>query len=115
MTTAAGASGDRQASWDDLGFYRMDRFAAPEVGQAMLDDVIGLVRAAQGGFIADGALVLPEANLAERAGAPEELTSKVFRLHRRPEFRTFLERSDVAEILIDRLGPDVDCFLSQFI
>ena len=97
------------------GFFRLEGFAEPAVGEAMLADAVGLVRAADGQMLAEGALILPEANLADRAGAPEELTSKVFRLHRRPAFAAFIRRPDVVEVLVDRLGPDVDCFLSQLI
>jgi hypothetical protein len=106
---------DHRAAFAADGFYRLDGFADPAVGQAMLDDAIALVRAADGGLVAEGALVLPEANLADRAGTPEQLTSKVFRLHRRPAFASFIERHDVVDVLVDRLGPDVDCFLSQLI
>ena len=108
-----------RSSWETSGFYRMDGFASPEVGEAMLRDIIALVRAApEGAFAHEGALILPEANLADRAaesGEAEQLTAKVFKLHRRPAFSSFLGRADVVEVLVDRLGPDVDCFLSQFI
>lgn len=106
---------DQRRSWENRGFFRIDGFVEPAVGQAMLDEVVGLARAARGTIIAEGSFVIPEGNLADRDGEPEELTAKVFRLHRRPTFRDFLEREPVTEILCDRLGPDVDCFLSQFI
>ena len=97
------------------GFIRLDGFASPEVGGAMLADAIELVRAADGGWMAEGALVLPEANLSGRDGAPEDLVSKVFRLHRRPVFASFLARDEVVAVLVERLGPDLVCFLSQLI
>ena len=102
-------------TFDTDGFVRLDGFAPPAVGEAMLADAIELVRAADGGWMAEGALVLPEANLADRAGAPEDLVSKVFRLHRRPAFASFLASDEVVAVLVERLGPDVDCFLSQLI
>lgn len=105
----------RHGSWQEQGFYRIDGFAPASVGEAMLEDVIALTRAAQGSMMAEGALVLPESNLSDGAGEPEELTSKVFRLHRRPAFSSFIARPEVTEILVERLGDDVDCFLSQFI
>ena len=103
------------SAWDDDGFVRIDGFVAPEVGEAMLDDVVSMVRSAGGSPFVDGALVLPEANLRDVDGPPESTTSKVFRLHRRPAFSSFLARPEVVEVLVERLGPDVDCFLSQFI
>ncbi len=81
----------------------------------MLDDVVGLARAAGGSYAVEGSLVLPEANLAGASERPEQVTSKVFKLHRRPAFTSFTARPDVVEVLVDRLGPDIDCFLSQFI
>ncbi len=115
MTPASVVGDDHRRAWEANGFFRIDHFAPPAVGEAMLTDVVALVRAAAGSFVAEGALVQPDANLSGSAGVPEELTSKVFKLHRRPAFSSFLARSDVAEVLVDRLGPDVDCFLSQFI
>ena len=121
--TAVVTDGHR-GSFDGCGFYRIDGFAPPEVGLAMLDDVVGLARAAaepststehDGAGGPAGTVVLPESNLAGQAGRPEQVTSKVFRLHRRPAFASFLAQPDVVEILVDRIGPDVDCFLSQFI
>ena len=116
MTTVAPAVSDsHRRSFDADGFYRIDGFVPAAVGDAMLDDVVALVRRAGTSMVVEGALILPESNLSAHAGEPEELTSKVFRLHRRPAFSSFLARPDVAGVLGDRLGPDVDCFLSQFI
>lgn len=105
------------SSWDSDGFYRLPGFSPPEVTEAMLADVVGQVRAADGLLAPDGSLVLPEANLSDRADrtAPEQTTSKVFRLHRRPAFSSFLALPAVVDIVVDHVGPDVDCFLSQFI
>lgn len=99
------------------GFARLRGFSDPAVGQAMLDDVVSLARVAHdaGGFGAEGSLVLPEANLAGNAGRPEQKASKVFKLARRPRFAAFLRHPKLATILTGILGPDVDCFLSQFI
>lgn len=101
--------------WNDQGFERHDGFAHPVVGEAMLADVIGLVRAAAGSMTAEGTLILPEANLAGTGEHPEDAASKVFKLHRRPAFTEFLGGDEVVAVLVERIGPDVDCFLSQFI
>lgn len=115
MSTSTVVTDAHRSSWTTQGFYRLEGFAPTEIGLAMLDDVVALTRAAAGSMVAEGTLILPEANLTDGAGRPEELTSKVFRLHRRPAFSSFLSRPDVTEVLVDHLGPDVDCFLSQFI
>ena len=113
MSPVAAVSDADRAAFERDGFYRIDAFVEPHVGRAMLDDVVGITRSTPEGSSAP--LVLPEANLSGRSGRPEETTSKVFKLHRRPEFAAFLSRPAVVDVVTDRLGPDVDCFLSQFI
>lgn len=115
MSAAPVVTDAQLESWADRGFYRLDGFAPTTVGVAMLDDVVGLTHAAAGSMVAENALILPEANLAHEAARPEEITSKVFRLHRRPAFASFLGGPEVVDVLVSHLGPDVDCFLSQFI
>jgi phytanoyl-CoA hydroxylase len=97
------------------GFFRISGFAEPAVGAAMLADVVEVARRAAAGEDVSPALPLPEAQPGFRGEQPEDLISKVFRLHRRPGFRAFLESPRVTGIVRDLLGPDVDCFLSQFI
>jgi phytanoyl-CoA hydroxylase len=100
------------------GFYRIDGFAPATVGQAMLDDVVDLVRRHDAGERVD-ALVLPEAQpdfAGGRRDKPEDVISKVFKLHRRPAFASFLRTPGLLPVITDVLGTgDVDCFLSQFI
>jgi ectoine hydroxylase-related dioxygenase (phytanoyl-CoA dioxygenase family) len=104
-------------AWTSDGFYRLPGLTPDGMPEAMLADVVERVRGADGLLTDDGSLVLPEANLAERAGTapPEATTSKVFRLHRRPAFAAFLALPAVVDLVVEHLGPDVDCFLSQFI
>ena len=98
------------------GFFLRPGFASPETCAAMLDDVVALCRAAAGSGLCEGALVMPENNLADRnAPDAEGRVSKVFRLHRRPVFRAFIEDPRILGLVTDLLGPRVDCFLSQFI
>ena len=105
----------RQLRGDDgPGFLRLPGFAAPEAGEAMLDEVVSIARAVAAGESVD-ALVMKESQPDFRAARPEDLVSKIFRLHRRPRFGDFLRLPRVAELLAAAIGPDVDCFLSQFI
>ena len=60
-------------------------------------------------------LVLPEANLAGSGGNPEDLVSKIFRLHRDGVFAAFAADPRVTDHVVDLVGPHLDCFLSQFI
>jgi phytanoyl-CoA hydroxylase len=97
------------------GFVRIDGFADPDVGTAMLDDVIDVTRRAAQAEDVSPVVPLPEAQPGFAGTNPEDLISKVFRLHRRPAFRDFLETDAVTRIVTSVLGPNVDCFLSQFI
>jgi ectoine hydroxylase-related dioxygenase (phytanoyl-CoA dioxygenase family) len=107
----------RQRQYETDGFFTVEGFSPPAVGQAMLDDVVGLVRAHAAGEHVEHALVLPEAQPDFAPGAqPEDAISKVFRLHRRPAFASFLRTPGLLPIVTSLLGTDdVDCFLSQFI
>ena len=98
------------------GYFRIDGFAERATCDAMLERVVELTRRAAAGDDIRPALVLPEANLAGRPGNPEDLVSKVFRLHRDPVFEAFARSPAVVDVVCEVLGTDaVDCFLSQFI
>jgi ectoine hydroxylase-related dioxygenase (phytanoyl-CoA dioxygenase family) len=101
--------------WERDGFVVMRAFAAPRVLDAMQRRVVELVRTADSGASIGDAYVLPEQALAHHA-RPEERTSKAFRLHREePVFRAFAQDPQLLDCVEALLGPDLDCFLSQFI
>lgn len=100
---------------DQDGFVKFVQFADPSKGEAMLADVIGLARAASEGESIGEAMVMAEGQSDLGGSRPEDLVSKIFKLHRRPVFREFLQDPRVGQILRGAIGPDVDCFLSQFI
>ena len=109
-------SDSERGDFEAKGFFLRKGFASAKSRKAMLEDVVALCRAAGGAGIEDGALVMPENNLAGRKTEnPEERVSKVFRLHRRPAFRGFIEDPRILELVTDLFGGRVDCFLSQFI
>lgn len=115
---SGGLSEAQLAGWERDGFTVLEGFAEPAVGNAMLDDAVTVARAGLDRMVHEGALVLPEANLADAVlpGAPaEQRVSKVFRLHRRPAFDAFLRRTDVLTVGHQLLGGRLDCFLSQLI
>jgi ectoine hydroxylase-related dioxygenase (phytanoyl-CoA dioxygenase family) len=93
------------------GFVKIPGFADRATCDAMLERVVAIARGAE----APGTLVLPEANLAGQAGEPEQLVSKIFKLHRDPVFADFASSPAVLRLVHDVVGPEVDCFLSQFI
>jgi ectoine hydroxylase-related dioxygenase (phytanoyl-CoA dioxygenase family) len=97
------------------GFELFERFADPAVGKAMLEDVVAIARDAAAERDVSPAIVTYETQADFRAEHPEDRVSKIFVLHRRPAFLEFLREPRVQQILVDAAGPDVDCFLSQFI
>jgi phytanoyl-CoA hydroxylase len=76
--------------------------------------VIGVARSAAAGEHTDSFVTL-ETQPDFAGQEPEDLVSKIFKLHRRPLFWAFCSDPRIVEILVEAIGPDVDCFLSQFI
>jgi len=62
-----------------------------------------------------GMVSVPEPNLTGVGSAPEDHVSKLFNLHRREPFRLVANHPAIVSVLVGLLGPDVDCFNSQFI
>ena len=103
------------AEYDEVGFVRIEAFSPQATCDAMLDRVVNVARSHAAGDRSTGWL-LPEANLAGSEGNPEDLVSKIFRLHRDPVFNEWITSEAVTEIASDIVGSEnVDCFLSQFI
>ncbi len=98
------------------GFVRTDSFASADIGEAMLDEVVTIVRQAdEDDVVPSGIVIAPESQAGWAGEKPEDFISKVFTLHDREEFASFLHDERIAAVLQDLIGPDVDCFLSQFI
>ena len=106
---------EQRQSWERDGFVILPGFAPPETLAAMRSRIVELVRAADAGDSIGAAYTVPETALASHE-LPEERTSKVFRLHRSEAvFRSFAEDASLLDCVQDLIGPDLDCFLSQFI
>ncbi len=97
------------------GYQLFERFADEQTCKDMLDDMVELARRAAAEGDAGGTLVAPEQQQDLNGEQPEDFVSKIFRVQRREPFLRFLQRDDVCHLLTAALGPDVDCFLSQFI
>ena len=106
---------EQRAAYARDGFFRIGRFADAAICEAMLERVVDIARRAAAKEDVRPAFVLPEANLAGRPGNPEDLVSKVFRLHRDPVFEEFATDPRVTDIVAELIAPELDCFLSQFI
>jgi ectoine hydroxylase-related dioxygenase (phytanoyl-CoA dioxygenase family) len=103
--------------FEDDGFVVLRGFATAAEADELLAAAIDLARDHARGEVEPPTFVTPEQNLADRAGAaPEEASSKIFRIHHRSPFREFATRDDVLDAVGAVLASgDIDCFLSQFI
>ncbi len=107
---------EQQEGWERDGFFRVPGFASRHQVEAMEARVVEMARAQAGGEPIGDAYVLPEEALEAGATQPEEKLSKLFRVHRQePIFRRFACDPAVLDRVRPILGPDLDCFLSQFI
>lgn len=114
MFRIGGLSRAELDEYEAVGFVRIPGFADESTCGAMLDRVVAIANGAETGDPNTG-WVLPEANLRDREGRPEELVAKIFRLHRDPVFREWITSDPVVDVAASVVGPAVDCFLSQFI
>jgi phytanoyl-CoA hydroxylase len=111
----AGMTNDERLSWQTNGYFVIRGFADPSDMKPLAQRVVEIARSADEGVDVSPALIMPEALLAE-ADTPEGRLSKIFRIHRQePLFRRFCEEPRLLAKVCHLLGPDVDCFLSQFI
>jgi phytanoyl-CoA hydroxylase len=112
----AGLTAEQRASWDERGFFMVRGFADPDTCAAMWQRAVELCRMNSRGDDLGVSLVDPERNPWPGAVEPEDFVSKVFILHTADEtFAPFSHDDRLGELLEALLGPDVDCFLSQFI
>ncbi|MGZ8753266.1 MAG: phytanoyl-CoA dioxygenase family protein [Acidimicrobiia bacterium] len=106
----------RLESWERDGYLLLDHFADAATCTTMHERIVQLCRDAAAGSPIGGSLVDPERNAWPGATEPEDFVSKVFVLHTwDPVFGAFAREPKLLEVIGELLGPDVDCFLSQFI
>ena len=111
----AGLTRAERESWDRDGFVILPGFTPADTLQAMSRRIVELTRIADAGGDIGAAYVVPEGALADRE-RPEDRTSKVFRVHRHePVFHAVARDLRLLDCVQSLLGPNIDCFLSQFI
>jgi ectoine hydroxylase-related dioxygenase (phytanoyl-CoA dioxygenase family) len=107
---------EQQRSWDECGFFVLEQFADPATCDAMLARAVELARLDADRQSIGHSLVDPERNPWAGASNPEDRVSKIFVLHDwDPVFGAFAHNERLLGVLEELLGPDIDCFLSQFI
>jgi len=106
----------QRAAWERDGAFVVPRFADPSVLKEMLERVAELCTRAESGADVSDALRLAEPALRHADGTAAQRTSKLFRVHRHePVFNAFCRDPQLLALVADLIGPNLDCFLSQFI
>ena len=110
---------EQRGAWERDGFFIVPGFADGDTCQGMHARAVELAREADGAGRAGrggASFVQPEARANPDARQPEDGVSKIFKLHREePAFRGFIQDEQVLGLAVGLIGPDLDCFLSQFI
>ena len=118
MITAA-----QRDAWERDGYFFLRGAIDPALAAAVEEEVVARIRAdppashpgQQTYFAGDNYLIYPETEPSPGAVNPQHLVSKVFNCHAEGLSRELAERPEIAERVAGLLGPDIDCFQSQFI
>ncbi|MCY4432571.1 MAG: phytanoyl-CoA dioxygenase family protein, partial [bacterium] len=112
---AMGLTESQRASWEENGFFIERGFADQETTDAMIERIVEIARANAAGESRPDLFITPD-KTNENPATPEVGVSKIFRVMRaEPVFHEFATNTGLLSMMGDLIGPDVDCFLSQFI
>ena len=113
---------DQQVSWNESGYILIPNFVEESFCNDMNNEVTNIIKsiipedsAFSHAYAGDGHIAIREMKPSPDAKNIEDEISKLFRIHSRGIFNAFINNKNLCDILEDILGPDVDCFLSQFI
>lgn len=113
----------RRAAWNDKGFFVLRGLVSPDAAKAVEDEVIARIRAHPPEDHPGEALypagpnyaIFPEKEPSPTAVNPEDRIAKVFNCHAEGQTRAIAESDAIVDVVAELLGPDLDCFQSQFI
>lgn len=113
---------DQKNSWNDFGYILIPKFVDEKFCDEMNKEVTNIIKsiipeesAFSHAYAGDGHIAIREMKPTEDPKSIEDEISKLFRIHSRGIFNEFINNQVLCDILEDILGPNVDCFLSQFI
>ena len=113
---------DQRNSWNEGGFILIPNFVDENFCDDMnleLAEIISKLipegSAFSHAYAGDGHIAIREMKPSPEAKTIADEISKVFRIHSRGLFNEFINNEGLLNILEDIIGPDIDCFLSQFI
>lgn len=117
-----GLTADERERWERDGFFIRRALVTPDACDAVVDELIGVIRrdppSAHKGeaFYKSGTYRITTETVPTAAAAKaEDEVSKVFNAHALGATRAMGEQDALAAPMCDLLGPDIDCFQSQFI
>jgi phytanoyl-CoA hydroxylase len=113
----------RLAAWAADGFFTVPGLVSPADVAAVEAEVIAAIRAdppdrhpTEIAYLSGpDYLIYPETEPSPSAVNPEDRISKVFNCHTCGMTRAIAERADITGIVTELIGPELDCFQSQFI
>ena len=113
---------DQRVSWNESGYILIPNFVEESFCNDLNNEVTNIIKSSipedsafSHAYAGDGHIAIREMKPSPDAKNIEDEISKLFRIHSRGIFNTFINNKNLCDILEDILGPDVDCFLSQFI
>ena len=115
-------SQDQLMSWNNDGYILIPNFLNEDDCDEMDKEVLKIINniipegsAFSHAYAGDGHIAIREMKPSPNAKSIEDEISKLFRIHSKGVFNDFIHNKYLGDILEDILGPDVDCFLSQYI
>ena len=113
---------EQKKSWNDSGYILIPNFVDENFCNEMNDEVISIIKsivpedsAFSHAYAGDGHIAIREMKPSKNATSIEDEISKLFRIHSKGIFNSFIKNETLCNLLEDIIGPDIDCFLSQFI
>ena len=122
VTSATSMSKEQLDSWNNDGYILIPDFVDEKFCDDMNEEVLRIINEIDPkdspfshAYAGDGHIAIREMKPSKNAKSIEDEISKLFRIHSKGIFNDFIHKKLLGDILEDILGPDVDCFLSQFI
>tara|TARA_B100001173_G_scaffold153891_1_gene133467 strand:+ start:462 stop:1346 length:885 start_codon:yes stop_codon:yes gene_type:complete len=113
---------DQKQSWNQAGYILIENFVEESFCNEMNNEVIRIIKSLvpegspfSHAYAGEGHIAIREMKPSPDAINIEDEISKLFRIHSKGIFNEFIRNDNLCNILEDILGPNIDCFLSQFI
>ena len=113
---------EQKKSWNNSGYILIPNFVDENFCNEMNDEVISIIKSIvpedstfSHAYAGDGHIAIREMKPSKNATSIEDEISKLFRIHSKGIFNSFIKDETLCNLLEDIIGPDIDCFLSQFI